>query len=420
MSAVLALAACTAGEVVSAPPEKSAAQPWRAVDAQTGKISDAPALEQLAKDFPDSSSVRLRLLNAYFEAGETDATLRQVEWLAARGYVLSDDALQQLLGTGDTETAQALFARFKANAVPSENSTLLDIIPANALLVEGVAALEGGQTLLANSIVSRDVFIRETQRAWRAAGLKGVSSLTGMAAQPDAALVWLSAGRLDVTPVSGSESFTGLLAIDPRSASIVRKIPSGDGITLSDIHVAGDGTVYASDPLTGGVYRAKPGVMGLETVVARGVLRSPQGLTTSADGQLLYVSDYRYGIAIIDLMSGKVGRLVADSPVADSPMVLDGIDGLFRHGDSLIAIQNGMRPMRIVKIDLAESGRSAAAMQVLESAHSAWTEPVGGSISGGQLVYIATGQWDRFGDGGVPVDTKPPLPTQVRKLQLPQ
>ena len=42
---------------------------WRAVDAATGAIADVAGLEQLARDFPDSTSVRLRLFNAQLAAG---------------------------------------------------------------------------------------------------------------------------------------------------------------------------------------------------------------------------------------------------------------------------------------------------------------------------------------------------------------
>lgn len=43
---------------------------WRAVDAATGTIADVAGLEQLARDFPDSTNVRLRLFNAQLEAGD--------------------------------------------------------------------------------------------------------------------------------------------------------------------------------------------------------------------------------------------------------------------------------------------------------------------------------------------------------------
>jgi hypothetical protein len=47
-----------------------------------------------------------------------------------------------------------------------------------------------------------------------------------------------------------------------------------------------------------------------------------------------------------------------------------------------------------------------------------WTEPTGGALVGDDLVHIATGQWDRFGDGGYPNAGHPPRPTEIRILPL--
>jgi hypothetical protein len=99
--------------------------------------------------------------------------------------------------------------------------------------------------------------------------------------------------------------------------------------------------------------------------------------------------------------------------------LLDGIDGMWRHGDKIIAIQNGARRPRIVELRLSPGGRRVTALRVLERAHPGWTEPVGGSISGGELAYVATGQWDRFGDGGAPAGERAPTTTEIRSLPLP-
>ncbi|HYR07791.1 MAG TPA: hypothetical protein VEQ60_08490, partial [Longimicrobium sp.] len=51
------------------------------------------------------------------------------------------------------------------------------------------------------------------------------------------------------------------------------------------------------------------------------------------------------GIAAIDRESGEVEWL----PVADSTAV-SGIDGLVRLGHSLVAVQNGVTPKRVVEL----------------------------------------------------------------------
>ncbi|MBT8388728.1 MAG: hypothetical protein KJP13_03665, partial [Altererythrobacter sp.] len=48
--------------VFASPVLGSDAPVWRAVDESTGQIRDVGGLEQLARDFPDSGNLRLRML----------------------------------------------------------------------------------------------------------------------------------------------------------------------------------------------------------------------------------------------------------------------------------------------------------------------------------------------------------------------
>ena len=204
--------------------------------------------------------------------------------------------------------------------------------------------------------------------------------------------------------------FSGLIVARPGKDP--PRIEAPAGVVLSDLHIGPDGTVFASDPLGGGVYTVSTDRVGIETLIAPGTLRSPQGLAVSRDGALLYVSDYRYGIAVVDLASREVTRLESDVPV-----LLDGTDALFRRGNSLIAIQNGTSPMRISQFDLSEDGRTVVGHAVLEQAHSEWTEPLSGFLGSDALYYIGNGQWDRWVNG-VPAQDKPPRATQIRRLPL--
>ena len=116
---------------------------------------------------------------------------------------------------------------------------------------------------------------------------------------------------------------------------------------------------------------------------------------------------------MIDAETGEVSRLAADSP-----MLLDGIDGLWLHGGELIAIQNGMSPKRIIGLRLSEDGNRIVSLRVLEQANPAWTEPLGGDIHDGALYYIGNGSWDLFEEGGTLREGAELHPTDIRRLEL--
>ena len=400
-----ALALCLSPQLAAeAPPA------WSAVNAATGQIADVTGLEQLARDFPDSASVRLRLLNAQLEAGEGEAALVSLRWLAARGHVFGAGAqaqIPQLIGVAHAEAARALL-------IPAPEvlaaSTVHDEIPASAGLIESVFVRPDGEPGFATSVSRRSLFVRFSQGDWREIAVPRSWALSGVASPPDGESAWVASANIDGAPEDAAR-FTGLIELPGDVDDLIYR-PAPAGVAVSDLAVGPDRMVYASDPIGGGVYRLRPYATALEALVPPGTFRSPQGLAVSVDGARLYLSDYRYGLAWVDLAGGAVTRLASDVEAA-----LDGIDGLWLHRGELIAVQNGTSPMRISAFTLSEDGQRITGHRVLEQAHPDWTEPLGGSIAGDALYYVATGQWDRY-DKGTLREGMAAIPTVIRKLPL--
>ncbi|MCR2833720.1 hypothetical protein [Parerythrobacter lacustris] len=383
---------------------------WRSVDAATGQIDDLTGLERLASDFPDSTSVRRRLLNAQLEAGDAEGALASLAWLRVRGHVFSAGAQTQipdLVGAEHAEAARGLLIQYPMVIAASE---VVATVPAEAGLVESVVSPLPGEVFVVTSITEHAVYLHAPDGQWRRGDIAGASDLSGIVADEARNIAWIASGNLDES--SDSEArFSGLFMKAPDPDATIG-VAAPEGVTLSDLALGPDGTVYASDPLGGGVYRVRPESELLDVLVAPGILRSPQGLAVTADGARLYVSDYRYGLAVVDLASGAVARLASDVPAA-----LDGIDGLWRYDGELIAVQNGTSPLRISAFALSPDGARIVGHRALEQTHPDWTEPLGGSIADGALYYIGNGQWDKF-EAGKPVEGKPVVATQIRRLKL--
>ena len=385
---------------------------WQPVDAETGRLTGITDLQALKLMFPDSAAVRRRLLNAYLEAERPADALAEAVELAERGYVFSAGAQEMLLTLDPTAEQRIALARQAAGAEPIEASRLLATVPSDVRLVESVWRDPASGDLFVTSVVSRSLQVRRGEGAWDPIALAGAGSLSGMAFDPRANLLWVGSGAFEQTP-DPATAFRGVIAIDPVSGLEKRRIAGPEGSSPSDLAVAADGTVFVSDPVSGAVYRGGPDATTLDVLVAPGTFRSPQGIVVLRDGVTLIVSDYGYGLALVSARTGAVKRLATDAPV-----LLDGIDGLWRQGDRLIGVQNGARPIRIVELTLSADESRVIAASDRERAHPAWTEPVGGNITDGELVYVATGQWDRFGEGGEPVEERPPAPTEIRILPL--
>lgn len=408
----LLLASACAG--TGAPPHAAVPAPvslpkWRPVDANTGSIRDTDGLAALAQSFPDSGSVRLRLFNAQLADGDGAGMVATLRWLNERGYVFSETARGQIPKLIPEAFAKEATALLLPPADPVERSTIAWTLPAEAGLVESLLVDAGNNRMVATSISTRSVWGTTPNGGWQNVAPLDADNLSGITADESLEDVWVASGNVDQSD-DDAPNFAGLMRA--KQGSEASGVAAPAGVVLSDLHRADDGTIYASDPINGGVYRLGIDRRAIETVIAPGTLRSPQGLVTSADGSRLYVSDYRYGLAIVDLASGTVSRLASDIPV-----LLDGIDALLRRGNSLIAVQNGTSPMRMSQLYLSEDGARVIDHRVLEQAHREWTEPLGAYLGENALYYIGNGQWDKYVAGELG-EGKQPEPTEVRLLPL--
>ena len=402
----------TAGLIALATPAwaDDGSDPWRDVDKNTGQIRDIAGLEQLARDFPDSGTVRLRLLQPLLDAGEIEKIMELLEWLYDRGYVFSEVAQQQIPKLLEGVDPGRIAERLRAQDEVVEASEIIARLPAEALLSESVIRSPASGRLLVSTIIDRAVWYEKPDGTFGRYLSNTAANLSGMAANASTGEVWVASSYLDGA-TNTREGVVGLLRVKSGSAAS-KMVFADEGVNPSDLTIGPDQTLYASDPIGGGIYYATRNDERLQTLIEPGTFRSPQGLATSEDGAKLYISDYRYGIAIVDLETLAISRIGSDISV-----ILDGVDGLWRHGSELIAVQNGTSPMRISAFELSGDGMRVVGHRILEQAHSEWTEPLSGSIDGDALIYIGNGQWDRYIEGKLAQDTEA-LPTQIRRLPL--
>ena len=131
---------------------------WRAIDETTGQIRDVDGLEQLARDFPDSGSVRLRTLQPLLAAGEVEKVIEALEWLYDRGYVFSGVAQEQIPKLLEGVDPGRIAERLRAEAEVIE-AQVLSTSPIAGRAVRDIDFPEGA---LIGAIRKRDKVIRPT------------------------------------------------------------------------------------------------------------------------------------------------------------------------------------------------------------------------------------------------------------------
>jgi hypothetical protein len=124
---------------------------------------------------------------------------------------------------------------------------------------------------------------------------------------------------------------------------------------------------------------------------------SPQTPALARDGKRLFVADYTLGIAVIDLTTipNKVNYLPHPENVA-----VVGLDGFYLTGDSLIGIQNGTDPNRILRLRMNHAQTEITSAEVIEQATERMGDPTHAVIVDG-WVYISTNVgWSKVDDSG--------------------
>jgi hypothetical protein len=120
-----------------------------------------------------------------------------------------------------------------------------------------------------------------------------------------------------------------------------------------------------------------------------------QGLDFSPDEKYLFVADYSTGVYRIDMKNKNMKYL----SYPDNLMML-GIDGLYFYNNSLIAVQNGASPQRIVRMYLNDTMYKITNWKTVEVRNPEFDEPTLGTIVDDKFYYIGNSQWRAFNNDG--------------------
>ncbi len=189
-------------------------------------------------------------------------------------------------------------------------------------------------------------------------------------------------------------------------------MPDGRPRTLSSIAAGKGGLVFAADGLRSMIYRLDGG--SLKPMVGNPKLTSIRGLALSADARSLYFVDYALGVFGVDLVAGKGFDLKYDP----AKLVLGGIDGLYWYDGTLVVIENGMSPQRVMRLHLSEDGRSIVRAMPLDVANPAFALPTWGTLAGEDLYFIANSQKNKYGAYGTPNDDAKLDPVRIFRSKL--
>lgn len=377
--------------------------------AQSAASGDAVAylqrMEAAAALRPDFPRILVNLAAAQLANGAPDAAITTLGRLADLGVHSPVEHSAEFAALRGRPDFLAVTRRLAANLHPRGRGEIAFTLRAFTGLPEGLAWRESTGDFFIGDVHQRAIWRRsvdgEVQRfTSEEDGLLGVF---GLVVDEAGGCLWAATAAVpamrDFKPQQDGTS--ALVEIDLRTGRVRRVLPAsrepGDRYShvLGDLALGPDGTVWLTDSGAPLIWRLPPGAAALEPWLESPEFPSLQGiLVRSADHVI--VADHAAGLLRVDLASRRVETLAA--PAGSTLVGLDGLVGL--PDGAVLAIQNGTRPARILRLELAPGDASVTAVDVAESGHLTMPAPSLGCVGPAGLVHvIGNAGWSRFSEG---------------------
>ena len=330
-------------------------------------------LAQIGRELP-APTPRYMLSVATIEArlGHKDEALRWIHGYVATGLSFDpsrDEGLKELMA----EAGGRLAFLMQERSLPITNAEFVCELPQADTMPEDIAYLKSADVKAAGSFYVSSI---QHHTIYRVSLPKADSRQCTMdelplsaeakhwptlaiSADPRRKVLWVTASAMPgFSGIPKEEQGKAvLMEIEPISGKVLHRfdLATTGPAVLGDMCVTDQGTVYVTDSIGGGVYRLHGDLQTAKLEKIADGLFSPQTPVPARDGKRLFVADYTMGIAVIDLpAAGAAPNLSAKLNYLPHPenVAVVGLDGLYRNGDSLIGIQNGTQPERILRFPM--------------------------------------------------------------------
>lgn len=245
-----------------------------------------------------------------------------------------------------------------------------------------------------------------------------MSSVLGVRVDTARNALWITTSPVRASPdfARGDTSDASLIRVRLSDGRIQRRwtlAPIRGDHALGDLAIGPRGDVFVTDSNDPLLYRLRPGADTLESI-RDPRFHSLQGLAPTPDGRFLIVADYSHGLLRVDLQRANVVRL-DDAPHSTSL----GCDGIAWDRGAIVAVQNGVTPNRVMRFVLDSTWSRIARADVLDQNWRIADEPTIGAVVGGEFVYVANSQWEKFDDAGRRIAGKPLTAPRLLAVPLP-
>jgi sugar lactone lactonase YvrE len=365
----------------SASQQTSAVPPGTPSDAE--KVhAEILAVESILPKLPDRGAALFLLARQYARVGDLPKALALLKECVALDAGFEPDpnnspSLQPLASNREfRETLEKVRRRYR----PVHKAHVAFSVPAADLFPEGLAVDASNQLFYMGSM-HRKKIVKFTLTSGVSDFVKEdvyeLSPVGGVHVDPLDHSVWAATD-------AGEKQRPELLHFDVKGKLLERYASPGVmPHDLNDLVLRGTREIFTTDTEGHRLYRFDRMSHSFTDVRLWRPVFYPNGITLSADNNLLFIADM-LGIIRVDLRTNESADV--DPGLHNT---LCGIDGLYWHKDEFIGVQYGTGTYRVMRWKLSPEGRKVVANETLEYRTSLVSDPTTGAILGENFYFMA-------------------------------
>lgn len=351
---------------------------------------------------PNHPRLMFNLAAAYSLNGQGAEALKWLGRLADMGLIFPAAADDDFVSIKNAAEFKTILKRIERNKARVGDGTPAFTLREKGFIPEGIAYDPVTGTFYVGSVYKRKIVSVGPDGAAKefATATDGLWSVLGVRVDAARRVLWVStaAHRQMSDYREGENGASGLFKFDLRTGKLLRKylLPNKPRPhLLGDLVINSRGDVFATDSVTPAIYVVTRLKDELVPLLEGEPFVSPQGLALTRDEKQLFVADYSKGLFVINLRTKKSTNL---TPAPD--ITLLGIDGIYSHNGSLLAVQNGVNPARLVRLFPSRDLSRIERLETIEANNPVFDEPTLGVLVRDNFYLVANSQWGAIDEKG--------------------
>ena len=296
-----------------------------------------------------------------------------------------------------TEVFNYINDLMKMAGEPMGESEPAFVLPDTVVMPETIRWDESRQKFLVGTIADGSILAvgedGQVEELLRADNENGLWAILDMAIDQQQKRLWVSSASLPgfsaFDPVDKGRS--ALYELNLETLEVINRYPvpvDGQAHVLGSMAIDSKGDVYIVDRHLPIIYKKAAAEKKLKPVFALRKMLSLRGMALQAEGHYMYVAGREMGIAVVEMATGRTGKLMTPETLN-----LGGIDGLYLKDNKLFVIQNGIKPQRVISLQLDPTGLKVTEIRPMAVAQPEFDYPSYGTLKGEDLYYFASSLW---------------------------